>query len=225
MLLPLWKLNKESAAFHDVVPYSAVYGWLPHTKIATAHGWTFVSPRACRFTGKSSEVLKARIARRAEAHPQSVIDLYRSTMLRSVNAIDDEAKLVQPHQVQALLDSVAADPLYEFHGTDWLVNDVVDDALTDAAFAVERGKSMANFKKRAGAKAAKAFEREVNATDRLPANDATTLRAISARGNYLAQGRPDTSFSRRELCRELAVPNGQSLVKLKRLGRYLKGRP
>ena len=218
-------IDEESTMFHDVVPYGEIYGWIPHTKVATAHGWKLVSPRACRFTGKSSEVLKARIARRAEAHPQSAIDLYRSTMLRVANANDNEAKLVQPHKVRALLDSVAADPLYDFHDADAFVNDMVDDALTDAVFAVKKGKSTAKFKKRAGAKAVKAFEREVNEADRLPANDATTFRAISARGNYLAQDRPDHSYSSKELCREFAVPNGHSLMKLKRLGRYLKGRP
>ena len=53
----------------------------------------------------------------------------------------------------------------------------------------------------------------------------TTFRAISARSNYLAQDRPDGSYSGKELCREFGQPNGQSLVKLKRLGRYYAGKP
>ena len=76
-----------------------------------------------------------------------------------------------------------------------------------------------------GAKAVKAFERYVGSSDRLGPNDATTFRAISARSNYLAQGRPDEGFSSKELCRELHLPNGHSLIKLKRLGRYYKGHP
>ena len=90
---------------------------------------------------------------------------------------------------------------------------------------MKKGKPAAKFKKRAGAKAVKAFEREVGASDKLGSNDATTFRAISARSNYLAQDRPDGSYSGKELCREFGQPNGQSLVKLKRLGRYYAGKP
>ena len=50
-------------------------------------------------------------------------------------------------------------------------------------------------------------------------------RAISARANYLAQDRPDIAFSTKELCREFAVPNRDSYVKLKRVCRYLIGLP
>ena len=83
------------------------------------------------------------------------------------------------------------------------------------------------FKKRVGAKAAKAFER-VDATNKngaLSQNGATTFRAISARGNYLAQDRPDASFASKELCRDFSQPNAHSLQKLKRLGRFYAGRP
>ena len=54
---------------------------------------------------------------------------------------------------------------------------------------------------------------------------ATTFRAVSARGNYVSQDRPDGSFSSKELCREFAQPNSFSLQKLKRLGRYYAGKP
>ena len=96
---------------------------------------------------------------------------------------------------------------------------------SDFVFTMNKGKPAAKFKKRAGAKAVKAFEREVGASDKLGSNDATTFRAISARSNYLAQNRPDDPYSGKELCREFGQPNGQSLVKLKRLGRYYAGRP
>ena len=66
---------------------------------------------------------------------------------------------------------------------------------------MKRGMPAAKFKKRAGAKAVKAFEREVGASDKLGSNDATTFRAISARSNYLALDRPDGSYSGKELCR------------------------
>ena len=84
-------------------------------------------------------------------------------------------------------------------------------------------KTANKYKKRAGAKAVKAFERE-SGVGKLNESDATTFRALSARANYLAQDRPDISFSAKELCREFAAPNDQSLLKLKRLGRYLAGR-
>lgn len=58
-------------------------------------------------------------------------------------------------------------------------------------------KKMANkYKKRAGAKAVKAFERE-SGVGRLSESDATTFRALSARANDLAQDRPDISIPER----------------------------
>jgi hypothetical protein len=78
--------------------------------------------------------------------------------------------------------------------------------------------------KRAGAKAVKAMER-VSDTYVLSPEDATTYRALSARGNFLSQDRADIQFSTKELCREFAVPNRNSQLRLKRLGRYLVGKP
>ena len=59
----------------------------------------------------------------------------------------------------------------------------------------------------------------------LSSEDATVFRALSARGNYLSQDRGDISFSSKELCREFSVPNRNSQVRLKRLCRYLAGKP
>ena len=101
----------------------------------------------------------------------------------------------------------------------------MDETESDFIFAAKKGNPAAKFKKRAGAKAVKAFEREVGAADSLAPNDATTYRAISARSNDLGQDRPDGSYSSKELCQEFGQPNGQSLVKLKRLGRYYAGKP
>ena len=55
--------------------------------------------------------------------------------------------------------------------------------------------------------------------------EATAFRALSARANYLAQDRPDIAFCSKELCREFAIPNKNSFIKLKRLVRYLCGLP
>ena len=59
----------------------------------------------------------------------------------------------------------------------------------------------------------------------LSLEEATTYRALSARANYLAQDRPDITFSAKELCREFAISNRDSYAKLKRVVRYLIGRP
>ena len=77
---------------------------------------------------------------------------------------------------------------------------------------------------RKGAKAVKKLERVSSEGDLNP-QEATTFRALSARANYLAQDRPDIAFSTKELCREFAVPNRNSFMKLKRVVRYLSGLP
>ena len=87
-------------------------------------------------------------------------------------------------------------------------------------------KSAAKFKKRAGAKAVKTFERNAAGADGvLNRQAATTYRAVSPRANYLAADRADGAYSSKELCRDFAIPNDNSLSKLKRLGRYYVGRP
>jgi hypothetical protein len=60
---------------------------------------------------------------------------------------------------------------------------------------------------------------------KLSPEDATTFRALSARANYLSQDRADICFSTKELCREFAIPNRHSQAKLKRVCRYLAGKP
>ena len=55
----------------------------------------------------------------------------------------------------------------------------------------------------------------------LEPDEATAFRALNARGNYLAAGRPDIGYSPKELCREFAQPNRNSFMKLKRMARYL----
>ena len=97
---------------------------------------------------------------------------------------------------------------------------------TDQLFAVKTKNPASKFKKRLGAKAVKSFERDsLNAQGLLKPQAATTFRAISARGNYLGQDRADGSYSLKELCRDFSTTNDHSLQKLKRLGRYYKGKP
>ena len=52
-----------------------------------------------------------------------------------------------------------------------------------------------------------------------------TYRSVVARGNFLAQDRPDIRFAVKELCRRMSAPRECDWQALKRLCRYLKGRP
>ena len=67
----------------------------------------------------------------------------------------------------------------------------------------------------------KKLEMAENAADLLTPEQATTFRAVSARGNYLVQDRVDISFATKELCREFAAPANSSQLRLKRLARFL----
>ena len=59
----------------------------------------------------------------------------------------------------------------------------------------------------------------------LPERDHTRFRALAARANYLAADRPDCQFAAKEVCRLMSAPTELSLKAVKRLGRYLEGRP
>ena len=66
--------NEDINTHHDVTAYSEVYGSLPYTLFATATGWKKVGPRANPYTGKSSEVMAARLAARARYHDRDHIN-------------------------------------------------------------------------------------------------------------------------------------------------------
>ena len=59
----------------------------------------------------------------------------------------------------------------------------------------------------------------------LDAAKATEYRALAARANYLASDRPDMQYSTKEVCRGMATPTVGDRRKLKRLTRFLVGRP
>ena len=67
-------------------------------------------------------------------------------------------------------------------------------------------------------------EAEDNAKE-LSEGDATGFRKVAARANYLAMDRPDIQYPVKELCRGMCKPTIGHKKKLKRLGRYLRGRP
>jgi hypothetical protein len=65
-----------------------------------------------------------------------------------------------------------------------------------------------------------------NAVDEKETNfDASVYRSVSARGNYLAQDRPDIQFAMKEICRFMADPSVSDWPAVKRLARYLAGVP
>ena len=68
-------------------------------------------------------------------------------------------------------------------------------------------------------------EEQLEAEIPLNPEEATAFRAVAARGNYLAQDRPDIQFAVKELCRCMSSPKREDQHKLKRLGRYLRGKP
>ena len=59
----------------------------------------------------------------------------------------------------------------------------------------------------------------------LSEKEATNYRAITARCNHLALDRPDLAFAVKYLARAMAKPTRGDLHKLKRLARYLRGKP
>ncbi len=59
----------------------------------------------------------------------------------------------------------------------------------------------------------------------LSPGDATKFRSLAARCNYLSPDRPDIQFATKEVCRAMMTPNVSDWSKLKKLIRYLKGRP
>lgn len=211
--------------------------------------------RSCHFSGKSADVIKARLAVIANKRDQNTVDMYRRTMIRTVMAqYNNEQTRLQPHMVAAFISRVTAIDEPQAHAaplnraplnrscgtahsedadsnyadgcrpglTDTYLNAVGDclnavvgdyNTGTNAngiCFSLEpakagkksKSKSAAKFKKRAGAKAVKSFERNSAGADGvLHSGAATTFRAISARANYLASDRADGSFGSKELCR------------------------
>lgn len=59
----------------------------------------------------------------------------------------------------------------------------------------------------------------------LEGNDIRLFRGVAARCNYLSMDRPDIMFASKEVCRDMSKPTIASLKRLKRIGRFLKGRP
>ena len=56
-------------------------------------------------------------------------------------------------------------------------------------------------------------------------SDATRYRRLAARANFLANDRSDIQYAVKESCRRMAKPVKGDWKRIKKVGRYLKGRP
>ncbi len=61
--------------------------------------------------------------------------------------------------------------------------------------------------------------------DEMTQSDAKEYRAIVARLNYIASDRPDIQFAVKEAARNMSAPKNRDWPAVKRIGKYLKGRP
>ena len=59
----------------------------------------------------------------------------------------------------------------------------------------------------------------------LPEYEARLFRSSAARANYLGLDRPDVAFAAKELCRRMGTPTRTDLEALRRLAKFLAGRP
>jgi hypothetical protein len=62
-------------------------------------------------------------------------------------------------------------------------------------------------------------------SESLEGTQAREYRALAARANYLAADRADIQYAVKDICRGMATPTRGGWRKLKRLGRYLVGKP
>ena len=201
--------SNEDPMILEVVPYSEVYGIHPRFIVASSTGWKRVSESADPFTGKSNRVLKKRRRSDFGRDRRDAIDQDRYDAINAIHWFGSAWQIEDlPTPVWKVQDSPATckDPL-------------------DIVGAVRTPSVKPKYQKRKGAKAVKKLEMAGNLDELLSPDDATNYRGLSARGNFLAQDRVDISFATKELCREFAAPANSSLARLKRLGRFLLGKP
>ena len=71
----------------------------------------------------------------------------------------------------------------------------------------------------------KCWQEEEEDRERLKNQDASQYRALAARANYLVLDRLDIQYAVKAICRGMSNPTRGDLRRLRRLGRYLVGRP
>ena len=66
---------------------------------------------------------------------------------------------------------------------------------------------------------------DTNDSQALTGGDITKYRALVARISYLTQDRPDLKFAAMQVCCAMAKPSASDPHRVKRIGRYLVGKP
>ena len=217
---------KEVETF-NVPAYSQIYGTHPRFIAATRDGWKGVSSHADPFTSKSGTVMQSRHARlhdkasrqEAKAYRRRILSQYLQTL--RTQALNHERLQNRPVKISSAASLIAADLSPSSNHQPRLPGSILK---LPRVHAVRTPPAKKPQTKRAGAKAVKQMER-ISAEYTLSPEDATTYRALSARANFLSQDRGDIQYATKELCREFAVPNRNSYNRLKRVGRYLVGKP
>ena len=205
----------EPTDVYDITPYSELYSRHPRLLMATVHGMVRVPSNMDPYTSKSADVMRSRRAKYNLCNGQRVRDHYSKIHERLGDAL-----FIHEHVPFSPLSAGAA----AFIAKGPQVTSGILKLPPTSLYANRTASSKVKGPARKGAKAANKLER-ISSSGNLSPAEATVFRALSARANYLAQDRPDISFSTKELCREFAIPNQQSYIKLKRVVRYLIGLP
>lgn len=235
----------DTVDYGTTMAYSTIYGTLPKLVVATAAGtMKAVSNTADHYTGKSAEIMRARII----AHALDLLQsrrrrnyILRAFLSRASQRAGITGNKQGPTAGKYFVDHYTITMSDNLSGVFMIVSQSINQSVGMSAMtlsddmydcndlvqvsAVRTPSTKNKFKARQGAKAVKKLERLESASETLIPDEAKTYRALSARANYLAQDRPDVAFSTKELCREFAVPTRDSYMKLKRVVRYLLGMP
>jgi hypothetical protein len=104
-------------------------------------------------------------------------------------------------------------------GYEWEADQRHAELLIEGAGLTEDSRPLSNPGRKL---TAKELETEPEPLDAMAASD---FRARAARANFMASDRPDVAFAVKELCRGMSAPTNRDADALKRLSRYLLGRP
>ena len=77
--------------FHEVTPYSEIYGAHPSVVMSTDHGLKYVSTRSDPFTCKGGDVMKLRHAQHFKTKNMKHIEIYRSLVVQNQSSCFTDA--------------------------------------------------------------------------------------------------------------------------------------
>ena len=175
--------DDRKTKFSDDVP--EVYGIHPKCIVATRNGWRRVSDNAHPFTGRSTRVMTKR---RISTHVSTRMDIIGQGRNDAINAVHWYGAAWEQ------LGGIGELDLEYWYGSEWRTlttgessdGDERDEPPLDVVGAVRTASSKKKSAGQQGAKSVKNIEMEGNSNDLLSPERATTYRALSARGNFLA---------------------------------------